>query len=61
MLSFYIQGVSISASAHLYPFQVGNSTYLAAAGVLQGQPVTETSLVFEAVAVDPQDTDYYDR
>ena len=48
-------------SSHLYPFQVGNSTYLAAAGILQGQPPTETSVIYEAVTIDPQNTDYYNR
>ena len=61
LIHLFIQGVSIPASAHLYPFQVGNSTFLAAAGVLQGQPATEQSLLFESVAIDPQNTDYYDR
>ena len=56
-----MQGVVVPASSHLYPFQVGNSTYLAAAGILQGQPPTETSVIYETVTVDPQRTDYYNR
>ncbi len=58
----WMQGVVVPTSSHLYPFQVGNSTtYLAAAGILQGQPPTETSVIYETVTVDPQMTDYYNR
>ena len=58
---FFTQGVSLPSSSHLYPFQVGNSTYLAAAGVVQDQSLTETAIIFKAVTIDPQNTDYYNR
>ena len=58
----HTQGVVVPNSSHLYPFQVGNSTYLAAAGILsQTQPPTETSIIYQTVAIDPQMTDYYNR
>ena len=58
----HTQGVVVPNSSHLYPFQVGNSTYLAAAGILsQTQPPTEASIIYQTVAIDPQMTDYYNR
>ena len=34
---------------------------MAAAGILQGQPVTEMSIIYGIESINPQDTDYFER
>ena len=56
-----LQDVSVPTSSHLYLYKVENSTFMAAAGILQGQPVTETSIIYGIESINPQNTDYFER